>query len=113
MCVQEIYERGNIPIVAGGSGFYIDALLFEGITARVPADPEFRKEMEKIDLGKLQKILQKKDRAAYSRIDIQNPRRLVRALEVIRKLGIFPMQKRVRRYEYHMVGIKHSRPSSA
>ena len=108
--IQEIYTHSKIPIVAGGSGFYIDALLFKGITTKVPADPVFRKEMEKVELETLQQTLQKKDHAAYERIDTQNPRRLIRALEVIRKLGIFPMQKRIKRYEYHMIGIKHSRP---
>ena len=110
-CIQEIYTHSRIPIVAGGSGFYIDALLFKGITAKVPADPTFRKKMEKVELEMLRQTLQKKDRAAYERIDTENPRRLIRALEVIRKLGIFPMQKRIKRYEYHLIGIKHSRPS--
>ena len=111
LCVRDIREHGNLPIIAGGSGFYIDALLFEGMTAKVPADPAYRKEMEKVDLPTLQQTLQKKDGAAYKRIDVQNPRRLIRALEIIRELGVFPLQKRIKRYEYHMIGIKHSRPS--
>ena len=110
-CVQDIREHGNLPIIAGGSGFYIDALLFKGITAKVPANPAYRKKMGKMDLQTLQQTLQKKDSAAYKRIDVQNPRRLIRALEIIRELGVLPMQKRVKRYHYHMIGIKHSRPS--
>ena len=108
--VEEIYNRRRLPIIAGGSGFYIDALLFSGTTAKVPADPAYRKKMEQRDLTELQQELKEKDNEAYNRIDIQNPRRLMRALEIIRELGILPMQKRVRRYGYIMIGIKHSRP---
>ena len=108
--IEAIYSRGALPIVAGGSGFYIDALLFSGTTARVPADPAYRKAMEQKALSALQQELKQKDGAAYDRIDVQNPRRLIRALEVIRELGIFPMRQRVRRYEYMMIGIKHGRP---
>ena len=108
--IEAMYSRGALPIVAGGSGFYIDALLFTGTTAKVPADPVYRKAMEQKDLGELQQELKQKDSNAYDRIDVRNPRRLIRALEVIRELGIFPMQKRVKRYDYVMIGIKHSRP---
>ncbi|MCY4577226.1 MAG: tRNA (adenosine(37)-N6)-dimethylallyltransferase MiaA [Candidatus Kaiserbacteria bacterium] len=108
--IEAVYHRNALPIVAGGSGFYIDALLFTGTTAKVPANPAYRKTMEQKDIAELQQELKKKDGNAYDRIDIQNPRRLIRALEVIRELGIFPMQQRVRRYEYVMIGIKHSRP---
>ena len=108
--IEAIYSRGALPIVAGGSGFYIDALLFSGTTAKVPADPAYRKAMEQKKLSALQQELKQKDSDAYDRIDVQNPRRLIRALEVIRELGIFPMRQRVRRYEYMMIGIKHGRP---
>ena len=107
--IEAIYNRNALPIIAGGSGFYIDALLFAGTTAKVPADPVYRKIMEQKDLTELQQELKQKDASAYNRTDVQNPRRLIRALEVIRDLGIFPMQKRVRRYDYVMVGIKHNR----
>lgn len=108
--VEDIYTRGKVPILAGGTGFYIDAVLFEGVTARVPADPLFRERKAASSLSDLQKELQTKDSAAYKRIDVKNPRRLIRALEIIRATGIFPLQQRTKRYEYHAIGIKHSRP---
>lgn len=108
--IEAIYSRARLPIIAGGSGFYIDALLFSGTTAQVPANPTFRKTMEQKELTELQQELKAKDNNAYDRIDTQNPRRLIRALEIIRELGVFPMQKRVKRYDYTMVGIRHSRP---
>ena len=66
--------------------------------------------METLDLQTLRKKLQEKDSDAYDRIDTQNPRRLIRALEIIRALGVFPMQQRTKRYDYIMIGIRHSRP---
>ena len=108
-CVESIYDRHNLPIVAGGSGFYINSLLFNGATASVPPDNTYRQKMESLDLHALQQILKKKNAEVYNRIDSQNPRRLVRALEIIRKLGTFPLQKQVNRYAYHMIGITHSR----
>ena len=108
--VNDIYNRDALPIIAGGSGFYIDTLLFEGVTAKVPADPEQRKILEQKNITDLQQELKQKDRDAYERIDIQNPRRLIRTLEIIRELGIFPLQKRKKRYDYTMVGIRHNRP---
>ncbi len=108
--IKAIHSRARLPIIAGGSGFYIDALLFSGTTAKVPTNPAYRKTMEQKELTELQQELKKKDHDAYDRIDIQNPRRLIRALEIIRELGVFPMQKRMKRYNYIMIGIKHSRP---
>ena len=107
--IEAIYSRTHLPIIAGGSGFYIDALLFSGTTAKVPANPTYRKKMEQKGLTELQQELKKKDHSAYNRIDTQNPRRLIRALEIIRELGVFPMQKRVKRYDHIMIGIRHNR----
>ena len=109
-CIENIYSQGKVPIIAGGTGFYIDAVLFEGVTAEVPADPLFRKKKERKPLPELQQELREKDKNAYDRIDIKNPRRLIRALEIIREHGILPLQKRKKRYRYHMIGIRHSRP---
>ena len=107
---QELHSRGRLPIVAGGTGFYIEGLLFEGSFSAVVADPSYRASLQERDLQDLQEELKKKDAAAYERIDIRNPRRLIRALEVIRALGVFPMRKRIKRYDYHMIGITHNRP---
>ena len=107
--IKAIRNRKHLPVIAGGSGFYIDALLFSGTTAKVPANPTYRKTMEQKELTELQQELKEKDHGAYDRIDTQNPRRLIRALEVIREIGVFPMQKRVKRYDYVMIGIKHNR----
>ena len=75
----------------------------------VKPDPDYRIELEKKDTESLQRELRIKDPSAYKRIDIKNPRRLVRSLEIIRTLGILPLQKRNARYKYIMIGIRHGR----
>lgn len=107
--IDDIQNKGKLPIIVGGTGFYIENLLFNGVTSLVPSDPDYRKELSKKDIKELQYLLKKNDKDAYLRIDLKNPRRLIRALEVIRALGIFPMQERIKRYNYTMVGIQQSR----
>lgn len=106
--VKDIVQRGSLPIVVGGSGFYIDALLFHGSVSNVPKDDVFRRRAEKQSLRLLQTDLQQQSPNAYKRIDIENPHRLIRALEIIRSLGFLPKQKRTPRYPYTMVGITHN-----
>ena len=106
--IKNIQEKNKLPIIAGGTGFYIESILFSGATSIVPADPEYRSELAKKDLHNLQEELKNKDIDAYKRIDIKNPQRLIRALEIIRSIGVFPLQSRKTRYEYIMIGLTHS-----
>jgi tRNA dimethylallyltransferase len=84
--VAEIQSRGRVPIVCGGTGLYFKALL-EGVGEAPPADLKLRAELESAPLTDLLAELHKRDPAAYQKIDRQNPRRVVRAVEVIRLTG--------------------------
>jgi tRNA dimethylallyltransferase len=84
--VQEIQSRGRVPIFCGGTGLYFKAFL-EGIGEAPPADEALRAELEVIPLGVLLEELREKDLVTFDRIDKQNPRRVVRAVEVIRITG--------------------------
>lgn len=108
--IEDILKRGKLPIIVGGTGFYIEALLYDNTISQVPADLAYREELAKKDITELQKRLQEHSPEAYDRIDIENPRRLTRALEIIKALGTFPVTKKDKRYDYVMIGIKHSRP---
>ncbi len=83
---QEIQGRGRIPIFCGGTGLYLKAYL-EGLGEAPPSDAAVRQELEATPLDTLLRELQQRDPATYERIDRQNPRRVVRALEVIRLTG--------------------------
>lgn len=78
--IQEIWARGHLPFVVGGTGLYIRALL-HGFEFGTAPRPDWRKEMEGVPLGHLAAQLINKDPARASRIDLNNPRRVLRALE--------------------------------
>jgi tRNA dimethylallyltransferase len=84
--VQELQARGRRPIFCGGTGLYFKAYL-EGLGPAPPRDPQVRAELEALPLPELLDELRRTDRATYQSIDRQNPRRVVRALEVIRLTG--------------------------
>lgn len=81
-----ITARGKIPIVVGGTGFYIKALLNQRLLARVPPDPDLRCDLARLqDREGIQALvarLQCSDPTRAYTIDQANPRRLVRAIEV-------------------------------
>lgn len=80
--LEGIYKRGNIPLVVGGTGFYIDALLGRSIVAPVPPNTALREELEALPLTTLQEKLKDCDEEKYHSIDLKNPRRVVRAIEI-------------------------------
>ncbi len=84
--VQEIQSRGRLPLLCGGTGLYLKAYLC-GLGEAPPADPDLRAQLRKIPLESLLAELAAVDPAAYERIDRQNPRRVIRAIEVIRLTG--------------------------
>lgn len=84
--VAEIQARGRVPILCGGTGLYFKAFL-EGVGAAPPADPILRAALEQLPLETLLAELRERDPVCYERIDRQNPRRVVRAIEVIRLTG--------------------------
>jgi len=84
--VREIRERNRLPILCGGTGLYFKAWL-EGIGTAPAADPKLRAELERLPRDALLQELRKADPEMFERIDRKNPRRVIRALEVIRLTG--------------------------
>lgn len=117
--VSRILKKQKIPIIAGGSGFYIDSLIYNYKLPEVPPQPELRKQLEKESVEELFKQLKKLDPRRAKIIDRNNPRRLIRALEIIIKTGkhISPLTKLTERpsnkfskYDFLKIGIKKSPP---
>lgn len=83
--VKDIWSRGKLPIVVGGTGFYIQALI-DGIdTEGIPPNGELREKLGNLETKKLQELLQEKNFERWDKMnnsDRNNPRRLIRALEV-------------------------------
>jgi tRNA dimethylallyltransferase len=79
--IDEIHSRGKVGIVVGGSGLYIKALT-HGLASLPESDPKLREKLNAMSLNELRSELIRLDRDAAGKIDINNKRRLVRALEI-------------------------------
>ncbi len=84
--VEKIQSRGKIPVFCGGTGLYFRAFL-SGLGEAPAANPELRAELDALPFEVLLRELRERDPAAYEKIDKQNPRRVIRAVEVIRLSG--------------------------
>ena len=84
--VEEIQSRKRTPIFCGGTGLYFKAFL-DGLGEAPAADERLRAELEAAPFAALLAELRERDPVAYEKIDKQNPRRVIRAVEVIRLTG--------------------------
>jgi len=84
--IAAIQARGRLPVLCGGTGFYFNAWL-NGLGSAPPPDPALRAELEALPLAALLDELARRDLATFDEIDLQNRRRVVRAVEVIRLTG--------------------------
>ena len=104
--IKDILKRGKVPIICGGTGLYIDAVLTSASFPAVPPNANLRKELEKLSPEKLFKKLVKLDPARAETIDAKNPRRLIRAIEVAVSLGSVPARTpAVGRYNTLYIGL--------
>ncbi len=87
--IKDIWRRGKLPILVGGTGFYIKALV-DGIgTMGIKPDWELREKLQNLKVSRLQNLLKEVDIERYNRMnqsDKNNPRRLIRAIEVAQRL---------------------------
>ena len=80
--IRQILARGRLPIVVGGTGYYIDALLTDMSIPEVKPDYALRKKLETLSASELHKKLLKLDPRRAVSIDARNPVRLIRAIEI-------------------------------
>ena len=91
--LNEIWAKGKIPIICGGTGFYIESIVKNTSVPEVPANKVLRKELSNKSADELYKILEKLDPERSRTIDKDNPARLIRAIEIATKLGNVPKNK--------------------
>jgi tRNA dimethylallyltransferase len=107
--LEKIIAKSKLPIVVGGTGFYIDTLAGTAILPEVPPNKELRNRLEKESAEELFKLLKKKDSKRAKTIDSNNKVRLIRALEIVEALGKVPVVRKTRsRYEFIYIGIRPS-----
>ncbi len=85
--LDDIWARGKQPLLVGGTGLYIKAVIQGWHIPPVPPDPGLRRKLEAQDGGSLYERLQELDPAAAEKIDPRNVRRTIRALEVCLSSG--------------------------
>lgn len=86
--IKKIRANGKLPFLVGGTGFYIQSIVDNIILPSVKPNWKLRTELEKKSNEELFLMLQKLDPIRAQNIDKQNPRRLLRALEIIMSTGL-------------------------
>jgi tRNA dimethylallyltransferase len=108
--IEEILKKGKLPILCGGSYFYIKALTQGLLFPPVPPDWKLRKKLEKKSKKELFSLLKKLDPQRAKTIDKNNPRRLIRALEIVikSKKKVPPLLKRPLDFDFLIIAIDKS-----
>lgn len=90
IALEKIWAKNKLPIICGGTGFYIQTLTDGLVLPAVAANPTLRKKLIKLTAAELFEILKKLDAERAANIDSQNPARLMRAIEIAEALGKVP-----------------------
>lgn len=102
-----IRPKKTLPFIVGGTGLYIQAIVDGYQLPRVAPNPKLRIELEQTSLANLIKRLKKLD--PNSTIDLNNKRRVVRAIEVLTTAGKFERKAKPPNFSFLMIGIKRER----
>lgn len=104
--IKNVQKRGKIPFLVGGTGFYIQAIV-DGITIpEVKPDWNLRKKLELLTNEELFMKLKKIDPNKAKTIDKHNPRRLIRALEIVLKTKKpIPVLEKINQFDTLQIGI--------
>lgn len=97
--------RSILPIVVGGTGFYVDTLLGRMSFPSVPPNPKLRARLEKRSVEELYAMLKKADPARAKTIEPKHKRRIIRALEIAAALGKNLLPKQEKKYNVLWVGL--------
>ena len=85
--IADIAARGHVPVVVGGTGLYVSAIIDGLVMPTVAPDPALRARLENLSADVLAAELLALDPRAGDVVDLRNPRRMVRAIEVARQTG--------------------------
>lgn len=105
--VDKIWRQDKLPIIVGGTGFYIDALVDGTMLPEVTPDKKLRTTLAKKSPAELFSILKKLDPKRARNIDGKNPHRMIRAIEIATHLGqVPPIKKSPLSAKITFIGIK-------
>ncbi|MBI2450624.1 MAG: tRNA (adenosine(37)-N6)-dimethylallyltransferase MiaA [Candidatus Nealsonbacteria bacterium] len=107
--INKIFKKNKIPILCGGTGFYIQAVVDGIAIPEVKPDLLLRSGLNSLNTEALFEKIKKLDPRRANTIDRYNRRRLIRAIEIAKKIGVVPvLQKNPLPYPVLMIGIKKS-----
>jgi len=105
IAIDDILKRGKVPIIVGGTAFYIQSIVEGLVLPEIKNDPKLRAELEKLSLEELQQKLEETDPERYAGVDAKNKVRLIRALEINSQLDKVPKLEKNPRYETLQIGL--------
>ncbi len=91
--IKDILKRGKTPIICGGTGFYIDAVVYDHTFPKVKPNKTLRKQLSRLSPRELFEKLQTLDPDRAQEIDSNNSVRLIRAIEIATALGKVPLRQ--------------------
>jgi len=115
--LKVLFEENNVVVLVGGSGLYVEAVV-NGLDSFPKIDSKIREalknEFSEKGIEKLQKELKEVDVETFNKIDINNPQRLIRALEIFRGSGkkyssFLQQNSNERNFETYFIGLTAER----
>ena len=104
--IAEIIKKGKTPIICGGTGFYIDAIVKGVVFPNVPSNNKLRKSLSQKSATALFHMLQKLDKERAKNIDPKNKVRIIRAIEIAKALGKVPkVTEKASPYKFIKIGL--------
>lgn len=118
-CIQEIIEKGKVPIVVGGTGLYLESLIYGIDYNEIKVDLEYREKLEKLletdGLEKIYDMAKEIDERAMEKISRNDKKRIFRVLEIYHSTGKTKTQLEIEsrkngpEYNYILFGITMDR----
>lgn len=118
-CIEEILNKGKVPIIVGGTGLYINSLIYGIEFQNEKYDEEYRKALEDMAQKEGLEVLYEKakliDPTAMEKISKNDKKRIIRVLEIYHKTGKTKTQQEIEsrkkevKYNYHMFAINMDR----
>jgi tRNA dimethylallyltransferase len=109
---HHIHHRGKWPVLCGGTGLYIEAVLKGYRLIPVPPDPALRKALSQQSLDELVEILKSESRHLHNTTDLTSKKRAIRAIEIARYYGAHPeADTEFPKIHPFILGVKYDRPA--
>lgn len=110
-CCEDIISRGKTPIFVGGTGLYINSILYDLDFTGTKPDTKYRESLEKYDANTLHEMLKEQDADGAQRIHPNDKKRIIRRLEIIKNgnKNSYDFRKKSEKFNAAFIGITMDR----